>query len=181
MIPTVYYILDRKTNQLKLRVKKTKTRLILGGGREDSEQGYSLLLSLSCFIAINRQTLGSWGVVHAEQMHPLAVSLHSPHNEPDGTHTDRRHHFHSPQDRGRGHTLPWRHTVAVGQRGAWVAPVGTQAETLGHADRSVSVPYISLPSLHPPSAFLSFSTIFFFFFFLRHGETCVDDTHLLHM
>lgn len=67
-----------------------------------------LSLWLSHFISINRQTLGSWGVVHAEQMHPVAVSLHSPHNEPDGTRTDRCRHFHSPQDRGRGHTLPWR-------------------------------------------------------------------------
>lgn len=92
-------------------IKQQKNRLSrTEGRREGSDWGngpcayFILPLSLSFFhfISINRQTLGSWGVVHAEQMHPLAVSLHSPHNEPDGARTDHHRHFHSPPGRRQG-------------------------------------------------------------------------------
>lgn len=45
---------------LPCRIKQGKNRLVWReGGREESERRYSLLLSLSHFISINRQTLGS--------------------------------------------------------------------------------------------------------------------------
>lgn len=97
------------------RIRQQKIVVLHGGGVREWAGlcAYfisSLSLSLCLFhcISINSQTLGSWGVVHAEQMHPPAVALHSPHNEPDATRTYRRRHFHSPQDWGRGRTVPWR-------------------------------------------------------------------------
>ena len=70
-----------------------------------------------------------------------------------GTRADRRRHFHSPQDRGRGHVLPWR-------RGCWTrgAPgwMGRRrAETLRRADLSALISVSSfvlfpLPSSLPP-------------------------------
>lgn len=157
-----------------LQTQMTKNRLILHGGggeREESGRGngpcayFISSLSLFHFVSINRQTLGSWGVVHAEQMHPLAVSLHSPHNEPDGMRAERRRHFHSSQGRGRGRMLPWRcgcWAEGPGRRRSWAR----KAETLRWADLSALISVSSclpllliLPPSSLPSSSLSFSTM----------------------
>lgn len=67
--------------------------------------------------------------------------------------------FHSPQDPGRGHMLPWRHSCRA--EGARAALVGTQAEILRLAD-------LSSPPSSLPSVFLSLSTI-------RRGGRRVDE------
>lgn len=88
-------------------------------------------------------------------MHPLAVSLHSPHNEPDGTRTDRRRHFHSPQDGCRGHTLPWRR--GCGAKGG-PGSVGTQTRDPSATACVVQQELTSLDliSILPSSLFLPF-------------------------
>lgn len=98
-----------------------------GGETRNGSCAYLIsALSLFHFISINKQTLGSWGGVRAEQMQPPAASLHSPHNEPDGTRADRcRRHFHSPPW-GRGHTLPWK--SGCWADGSCVKPFCTQTE-----------------------------------------------------
>lgn len=64
-------------------------------------------------VSINRRRLGSWGGVHAEQMHPPAVSLHSPRNE-----LAQITAVTLALRRGRGRMLPWRRRCWTGVGGS---------------------------------------------------------------